>query len=50
MTSRQRRSRGGRREHSPLGLQMPGFMGLYGGIENMDDAVLFEEATRGSQS
>ncbi|KAJ4306650.1 hypothetical protein N0V88_000014 [Collariella sp. IMI 366227] len=42
--TRSRRGRGGqRREHSPLGLQTPGFMGLYGGTENLDDTVLVEQ-------
>jgi len=44
------------RNLSPPGLQTPGFMGLYGGIENSDESVLFEQASReieqggGSQS
>jgi hypothetical protein len=48
MASRRRRVLG--REPSPLGLRTPGFMGLYGGIENMDDAILYEEAIRRSDS
>ncbi|KAK3314795.1 hypothetical protein B0H66DRAFT_322455 [Apodospora peruviana] len=36
---------GRRRNASPPGLQTPGFMGLYGGIENTDDSVLFQEAS-----
>ncbi|KAK3372882.1 hypothetical protein B0T24DRAFT_621632 [Lasiosphaeria ovina] len=39
-----RRARG--RHLSPPGLQTPGFRGLYGGIENTDDSVLFEQASR----
>ncbi|KAK0704677.1 hypothetical protein B0H67DRAFT_355879 [Lasiosphaeris hirsuta] len=31
---------------SPPGLREPGFVGLYGGIENTDDSVLFEQASR----
>lgn len=43
-TNRVRRRRG---IPSPPGLQAPrGFMGLYGGTENIDDSVLFEESSR----
>jgi len=35
---------GRRRNLSPLGLQTPGFRGLYGGIENTDESTLFEDA------
>ncbi|KAK4156375.1 hypothetical protein C8A00DRAFT_12689 [Chaetomidium leptoderma] len=42
-TSRSRRGFGRTRELSPLGLQTPGFAGLYGGMENTDDAALAEE-------
>ncbi|KAK4042767.1 hypothetical protein C8A01DRAFT_13636 [Parachaetomium inaequale] len=41
--TRPRRGVGRRRELSPLGLQTPGFRGLYGGAENMDDAALVED-------
>ena len=33
-----------RRSPSPEGLSTPGFRGLYGGLENSDDATLFEQA------
>ncbi|KAM7220885.1 hypothetical protein V8F06_003779 [Rhypophila decipiens] len=47
-TNRVRRLRGHR---SPPGLQAPeGFMGLYGGTENIDDSVLFEQASRALDS
>ncbi|KAK4248577.1 hypothetical protein C7999DRAFT_13476 [Corynascus novoguineensis] len=42
-TTRPRRGLGHRRMPSPLGLQSPGFRGLYGGMENRDDAGLAEE-------
>ncbi|KAL1873089.1 hypothetical protein VTK73DRAFT_1141 [Phialemonium thermophilum] len=35
-----------RRDRSPEGLQISGLVGLYGGLENTDDSVLFEQATR----
>ncbi|KAI7913757.1 hypothetical protein M0657_002872 [Pyricularia oryzae] len=35
-----------RREQSPPGLNTPGFRGLYGGLENTDDAVLYEAGYR----
>ncbi|TLD13986.1 uncharacterized protein PgNI_03693 [Pyricularia grisea] len=35
-----------RREPSPPGLNTPGFRGLYGGLENTDDAVLHEAGYR----
>ena len=41
--ARSQRRFGRRREPSPLGLQMPGFKGLYGGVENADDTALVEE-------
>ncbi|KAK4101822.1 hypothetical protein N658DRAFT_38919 [Parathielavia hyrcaniae] len=49
-TTRPRRGLGPRREPSPPGLQTPGFMGLYGGVENMGDGAslvdeTFEEGT-----
>lgn len=44
-TARRLRRRG-RRSPSPPGLRTPGFLGLYGGIENTDDATLFVEAAR----
>ncbi|KAK4122530.1 hypothetical protein N657DRAFT_466199 [Parathielavia appendiculata] len=44
-TTRPRRGFGPRRELSPPGLQTPGFMGLYGGMENMDDAASLMEET-----
>lgn len=31
---------------SPAGLRTPGFLGLYGGVENSDEAALFEQAER----
>lgn len=40
-TSRRRQTRPGTNP-SPTGLQTPGFLGLYGGIENSDEAQLFE--------
>lgn len=40
-TSRVRRL-GRRGQASPPGLQTPGFTGLYGGIENTEDTLLFE--------
>ncbi|KAK3387450.1 hypothetical protein B0H63DRAFT_470036 [Podospora didyma] len=43
-TGRVRRRLIGGRNLSPPGLQTPGFRGLYGGIENTDDSVLFEQA------
>jgi hypothetical protein len=46
MTGRVRRGAGRRRNPSPPGLVEPGFRGLYGGIENTDDSVLFEQAMR----
>ncbi|TLD27228.1 hypothetical protein PspLS_05041 [Pyricularia sp. CBS 133598] len=42
-TSRGERAR---REPSPPGLNTPGFRGLYGGLENTDDAVLHETGYR----
>ncbi|KAL7624736.1 hypothetical protein AAE478_006307 [Parahypoxylon ruwenzoriense] len=38
----------GRRDtaHSPSGLETPGFRGLYGGRENTEDSMLFNEASR----
>ncbi|KAK4205780.1 hypothetical protein QBC40DRAFT_270865 [Triangularia verruculosa] len=42
---RRRREREGRIP-SPPGLQTPGMMGLYGGLENTDDVTLFEHAIR----
>ncbi|KAK3344452.1 hypothetical protein B0T25DRAFT_328231 [Lasiosphaeria hispida] len=47
-TSRRVRWRLGGRlvTRSPPGLREPGFVGLYGGIENTDDSVLFEQASR----
>ncbi|KAL2195666.1 hypothetical protein P885DRAFT_70290 [Corynascus similis CBS 632.67] len=42
-TTRPRRVLGHRRMPSPLGLQSPGFRGLYGGTENRDDAELAEQ-------
>ncbi|AEO71061.1 uncharacterized protein THITE_2147767 [Thermothielavioides terrestris NRRL 8126] len=42
-TSRSRRALTRRREASPLGLQTPGFRGLYGGLENTDDDALVEQ-------
>ncbi|KAB5583694.1 hypothetical protein GE09DRAFT_1079782 [Coniochaeta sp. 2T2.1] len=35
-----------RQNATPAGLQTPGFLGLYGGIENSDEAALFEHADR----
>ncbi|TLS28352.1 hypothetical protein PpBr36_01315, partial [Pyricularia pennisetigena] len=35
-----------RREPSPPGLNTPGYRGLYGGLENTDDAVLYEAGYR----
>ncbi|KAL8381108.1 hypothetical protein RB595_005404 [Gaeumannomyces hyphopodioides] len=35
-----------RRAPSPPGLETPGFRGLYGGLENTDDAALFDRASR----
>ena len=35
-----------RQDQSPAGLQTPGFLGLYGGIENSDEVALYEEAER----
>ncbi|KAM7194872.1 hypothetical protein V8F20_007737 [Naviculisporaceae sp. PSN 640] len=47
-TNRARRRRG---LPSPPGLQAPqGFMGLYGGTENIDDAVLYEQSSRALRS
>ncbi|KAK4187598.1 hypothetical protein QBC35DRAFT_452139 [Podospora australis] len=47
ITARQRREmRAGSRNWSPPGVQTPGMMGLYGGFENTDDEVLFEEIRR----
>lgn len=40
-----RRGRGTRSE-SPLGLDTPGFTGLYGGQENTDDDVMFERVAQ----
>ena len=31
------RARGRRRERSPLGMRIPGFQGLYGGSENVEE-------------
>ncbi|KAH8203277.1 hypothetical protein TruAng_002575 [Truncatella angustata] len=31
------------RAHSPIGLDTPGFRGLYGGVENADDLTLYQE-------
>ncbi|KAK4640142.1 hypothetical protein QC761_604360 [Podospora bellae-mahoneyi] len=45
--SRRRRERE-ERIPSPPGLQTPGMMGLYGGLENADDVSLFERAIRRS--
>ncbi|KAL2184796.1 hypothetical protein L209DRAFT_755660 [Thermothelomyces heterothallicus CBS 203.75] len=42
-TTWSRRHFGRRREPSPLGLQSPGFRGLYGSVENRDDAELGQE-------
>ncbi|AEO61333.1 hypothetical protein MYCTH_2071385 [Thermothelomyces thermophilus ATCC 42464] len=42
-TTWSRRYFGRRREPSPLGLQSPGFRGLYGSVENRDDAELGQE-------
>lgn len=44
-TSRRRRQHS-RLNPTPAGLQTPGFLGLYGGIENSDEVTLFEEAER----
>lgn len=41
------RRRHPQRMHSPAGLNAPGLEGLYGGLENSDDSVLFLEAERG---
>jgi hypothetical protein len=38
--------RGAGRNPTPAGLQTPGFLGLYGGIENGDEVALFEQAER----
>lgn len=42
-TARAQRASGRRRAPSPLGIQTPGFKGLYGGMENLDDAALIAE-------
>jgi hypothetical protein len=34
------------RSDSPVGLDTPGFRGLYGGRENGDDEVMFEQASQ----
>ncbi|KAK4224950.1 hypothetical protein QBC38DRAFT_511405 [Podospora fimiseda] len=36
--------RRGPRDASPPGLQTPGMIGLYGGLENTDDSALFQQA------
>ncbi|KAK0732697.1 hypothetical protein B0T21DRAFT_412861 [Apiosordaria backusii] len=46
LTSRRRRRERDGRVPSPPGLQTPGMMGLYGGLENTDDVTLFEQAIR----
>lgn len=33
-----------------MGLQTPGFKGLYGGVENTDDAALFEQVEEDLQA
>lgn len=38
-----------RRIPSPAGMRTPGFEGLYGGHENEDDVVLFEEASQAAE-
>jgi len=43
-TGRLRRHLEGRNP-SPPGLREPGFMGLYGGVENTDDSILFARAS-----
>ncbi|KAK0670940.1 hypothetical protein QBC41DRAFT_246823 [Cercophora samala] len=43
---RRRRREREERVPSPPGLQTPGMMGLYGGLENTDDVSLFEQAIR----
>lgn len=48
-TTSRRRQTGSGLNPSPAGLQTPGFLGLYGGIENTDDVQLFEQAQRGFQ-
>jgi hypothetical protein len=35
------------RDLSPPGLQRPGFTGLYGGVENSDDLVLYSQGSEG---
>ncbi|KAK4458687.1 hypothetical protein QBC42DRAFT_185338, partial [Cladorrhinum samala] len=42
-TGRYRRMRASR-DASPPGLQTPGMIGLYGGLENTDDSTLFHQA------
>jgi hypothetical protein len=36
----------GARSNSPPGLNTPGYEGLYGGLENTDEEVLFDRASR----
>jgi hypothetical protein len=38
------------RAQSPSGLDMPGFRGLYGGVENADDILLYQESSRFHES
>lgn len=36
----------GAQGRNPIGLEIPGFRGLYGGAENSDDSALYLEAAR----
>jgi hypothetical protein len=38
--------RRGTRSDSPTGMETPGFQGLYGGQENIDDDVMFDRASQ----
>jgi len=38
--------RRGTRSDSPTGIETPGFQGLYGGQENIDDDVMFNRASQ----
>jgi hypothetical protein len=38
--------RRGTRSDSPTGMETPGFQGLYGGRENIDDDVMFDLAAQ----
>jgi hypothetical protein len=38
--------RRGTRSDSPTGIETPGFQGLYGGQENIDDDIMFDRASQ----